>query len=75
MTSAWSGSAGQVLLRRGGNSGRRPALRPAATASMALWQPSLTVTFLICVRTVLGDWCSWFAMALRSRPLTSRHST
>ena len=58
-----------------GNSGRRPALRPAATASMALWQPSLTVTFLICVRTVLGDWCSWFAMALRSRPLTSRHST
>jgi hypothetical protein len=58
-----------------GNSGRRPALRPAATASMALWQPSLTVTFRICVRTVLGDWCSWFAMALRSRPLTIRHST
>jgi hypothetical protein len=42
---------------------------------MALWQPSLTVTFRMCVRTVLGDWCNWFAMALRSKPLTIRHST
>ena len=57
------------------NSGRRPALRPTATASMALWQSSFTITFRMCVRTVLGDWCSLSAMPLRSRPLTIRLST
>ena len=65
----------QVWWRSRRYSGRRPALRPTATASMALWQPSFTITLRICVRTVFGDWCSFAAMPLRSRPLTIRLST